>query len=734
MKFWQELRRRRVYRLAGLYIIGAWLVIQVADIFFPAWGVPDTAMRYLFIAAAACFPVALIFSWFYDITPAGIIRTEPAGDKDAVNLRLKRTDYLLLTALLAIGGAIVLGSAEKIQEEIDFKVDRRALSIAVLPFTNLDMNPDTGYFSDGITEDILHRLSTLGVLHVLASNSSFTFRDSTDSPAEISEKLGVAYLLQGSIRRDQDYIRITTRLIDEAGFQLWSQSFDRKLEGIFAIQTEIASIVSSQILNEIVPVQQLPAGRTTTNMEAYNDYLLGRAFFDRRTVGWRENAVAAFRRAIELDPEFASPYAGQAMSIAINAGFGPHLEEAWQLAEKAIELDPELAEAHAIRGLLMSFRGDHEQGAASIRHAIQLDPSLGIAYNWLTFALENQGLIVEAGTVQERGMEVDPLNPPLVVNVATRESHAGNFERAEQLLLRLVNLPEPPTMAIGELLGMYDAWGRFTDAIALAKELALSGAPTGNIAALNNLAWAYGQLGMTEDADYWKERVLEQVQSNLQTLDLTYHLLKTRDADSPLGRNLKQLVDQTEFREGEHNPWTLAQFGMINIQLGDFQKGSKQLEYGIRLYQGAASGEGPAASVDASAILGSPADIVFALHLLAFSYQQVGRDDDAVDILQQLTDEFEMDDNALHHALMGNTERALEALRATVNNGPAKYYGPGKYYEIINEPAWAGVIELPEFQDLLAEVKEEVERQRMQVEAADAEHDFRAEYERLIAK
>jgi TolB-like protein/tetratricopeptide (TPR) repeat protein len=733
VKLWQELSRRRVYRLAGLYIIGAWLVIQVADIFFPAWGVPETALRYLFIAAAAGFPVALIFSWFYDITSDGIVRTEPAGENEVVDLKLKKTDYILLAALLAIGIAIVIGSAGMIQEEIDFKVDRRALSIAVLPFTNLDTDPDTGYFSDGVTEEILHRLSTLGALHVLASNSSFAFRDSEQSPTQISEKLGVAYLLQGSIRRDKDFVRITARLIDEAGFQLWSQSFDRKLEGIFAIQSEIASIVSGEILKEIVPVQDLPAGRTTSNMEAYNEYLIGRAFFDRRTEGWREKAIAAFERAIELDPGFASPYAGKAMSIAINAGFGPHLDEAWLLAEKALELDPEHAEAHAIRGLLLSFRGDFDQGAASLRQSIQLDPSLGIAYNWLTFGLESQGLHAEAAAVQDQGMEIDPLNPPLVVNVANRESADGNFGRAEQLLLRLVNLPDAPAMAMGELWALYDAWGRFSDAVAVAKQATRDWVADGEIRPLMELSWSYANLGMTDEADYWKDRVLELDQDSLSTLDFSYHLLKTRNADSALGEKVRQFIDQTEFREGEHGPWTLAQLGQANIQLGNFQKGSEQLEHGIRLYQGAQQGTGAASKIDVSAIRGaSPEDLMFTMHLLAFSYQQAGRRDDAEAILQQLEEHFEMENNALHLALSSDSEGALQALRATMEGSPAKFYGPGKYYEIINEPAWAGTISAPEFRELLAEVKDDVDRQRKLVEAADAEHDFRAEIEQLL--
>ena len=733
MNFWQELRRRRVYRLAGLYIVGAWLVIQVADISFPAWGVPETALRYLFSAAAACFPVALIFSWFYDITPKGIVRTEAADASETVDLALRRADYVVLTALLAVGLAILVGSADKIQEEIEFEVDRRAHSIAVLPFVNLDTNPDTGYFSDGITEEILHRLSTLGALHVLASNSSFAFRDSAESPTQISKKLGVRYLLQGSIRRDNDYVRVTARLIDDAGFQVWSQSFDRKLEGIFAIQTEIASTVSSEIINEIVPLQELPAGRTTTNMEAYTEYLVGKAFFDMRTAGWREKAVEAYRRAIELDPGFAPPYAGQAMAIAINAGRGPHIDKARLLAEKALELDPDLAEAHAILGLLLNFEDKSEQAALLLRQALEIDPSLALGYNWLAIALKGQGLQAEADAAMDRGLEIDPLNPPLVANVAARESRNGNFDRAEQLLLRLLNLPNPPPLVFGALYSLYDEWGRFADEIAIAKQTARVFASSDETEAFVWLAWSYANLGMTEDADYWTQLVLDNERDDLATLDFTYSLLRSRNADSALGAELLQLVNQTEFQVGEHHPWTLAQFGLVNVQLGNFETGSKQLDYGLRLYQAGTDQTEPANSIDVAAIRGDQADVVWVLHLLAFAWQQVGDSDAADTILQALADEFGMENNALHYALMGDTAGALQALRATMESGSAKNYGPGKYYEIINDPAWAETIKAPGFQELLAEVKEEVDHQRAIVEAVDAEHDFRDEVEQLLS-
>ena len=176
MNLLQDLRRRRMFRLAGLYIVGAWVVIQVAEALFNAWGLPETANRFVFIAAALCFPIVLVFGWIYDITADGIVRTRKAAPGETVNVGLKRADYLILAALLAVGIAIVGRSTTDIIEEMDEKsasAARLEKSVAVLPFDSLDINAETRVFSDGISAEILHRLSTLRLLNVIAAPSSF---------------------------------------------------------------------------------------------------------------------------------------------------------------------------------------------------------------------------------------------------------------------------------------------------------------------------------------------------------------------------------------------------------------------------------------------------------------------------------------------------------------------------------------------------------------------------------
>lgn len=745
MNLWQELRRRKVFRTAGLYIVGAWLVIQVADIFFPAWGLPETGIRFLFIAAAALFPVALVFGWFYDVTSAGIVRTEPFDDSTAVDLSLKRFDYAVLVALFVIGTAILLGSIQKIQEEIttspgnETSAERLAHSIAVLPFTNLDANPDTRFFSDGITEEILHRLSTLGALHVLASTSSFAFRDSSDTPASISEKLGVRFLLQGSVRREGDQVRVTARLLDGDGFQVWSDSFDRKLERIFAIQTEIASKVSSEIIEEIVPPQELPAGRTTQNMEAYNEYLKGRAYFDMRTAGWKEDAEAAFRRAIELDPEFAPPYAGLA-TLVVNSDVGPHWEQARQMAEKALQLDAGLPLGHAILGLTQSVLGDPARGLESLHKAIELDPSLGIAYNWIQNPLSRLGRSDEALAMKQRGLEVDPLNPALIRNIAGENSRGGDFERATQLLLRLTGLPEPPAWTYDQLALHYAEWGRYVDAVAAAKDYVRHMAGTGDPWLPDRLLDSYASLGLVDDAAFWLEELRSQWFSSETDPPLHASLQAAQWGVGQrwLAADLESAEKLLADGEDHDEPYLLSYGGLAWMQAGNPAKGAGWLERGILLYQQQlAPADDPPSEIDYRLLDRNwRTDTVVRLaERLAFGYSTLGRADAKDAALRYLGEvhaspgdrmsPYVLERNAVARLLAGDAVGALESLRRAADLGWANYY------LIMNDPLWAEARQAPELQSLLAEVKAEIERQRAIVVAADAEHDFRAEIERL---
>jgi len=740
MGFWQELRRRHVYRMSGFYVVGAWIIIQVADVFFPAWGLPDTAVRFLIIAAMACFPIALIFSWIFDITTSGIVRTEPADAGEVFDNSLKRTDYVVLVALLAIGAAIVLGSLQKVVEEVDgtvavASVEKIANSIAILPFANLDSNPDTGYFSDGVSDEILHRLSSLNALHVLSRASSFVFRDSNEGPVRISEILGVRYLLHGSVRRDNNLVRVTAYLVDDAGKQVWSETFDRELEGIFKIQSEIAGTVASRIEREIIPLAELPAGRTTTNMEAYNAYLVGRAFVNARTPGYQDKAIAAFEEAIRLDENYAPPYAGLAIASTLtHTESQADFESNVRAVETSLKLDPELAEGHAARGLMLlddrfHYGGDAEDKLAraetSLRRALDLDPSLTNAYNWLSNTLQQQGREEEANAVQERGLLVNPLDPILSANMSRRLSRQGEHERAEQLLLRLTSLPEPPGLAYYGMFQQYTAMGEIDKALHWAKQFARK-YPKSDLGSIGPLVASYDRLGLIEDSDYWLADLLAHTRHPTRRFWIRAINIRLRGDHA----GLQEVIDELEAAPGididQLHPGDTGLYASANVFAENFDVGIDAFEDVYDL---------------GSLILGN--DVSFSgeleyLHVLAYGYQQVGRDEEANALLARLYEhlnalfvEQKMNSGELHHlraqnfGLRGDFAAAADALEAAIEVGWLRYIW------VMGNPMWTEMIAYPRIARILEDVKVEVERQRAIVQQADAEHDFRAEFEAL---
>jgi TolB-like protein len=510
MKIWQELRRRRVFRLTGLYVVGAWLVVQVADIVLPAWALPETAMRYLIIAATLCFPIALVFGWFFDITPNGIVRTPPSSEAKAVDVRLRRSDYVILIALLFVTGAILAHT------------ERPPNSLAVLPFENLDPNPDTEYFSNGISEEILHKLSSVHALKVLGRTSSFAFGASDQGPKRISEILGVRYLLSGTVRREADNVRITARLLDEAGFQVWSASFDGALESIFDLQSSIASDVASQITNELV--QPAGSGSKTDNMEAYRYYLVGNEYFNKRPPNWHENAEEAFRAAIAADPDYAPAYVGLANSMSVGTGprrFLADLEEFDASLETALRLDPGNAGAYATRGMsrIDSPVADLDAAVKDLERSVQLDPNNPMSLSWLATAYIAAGRFDEGMANQDRGLDLDPFNVPLVLNTSERFLLAGDIDGAIEHVGRLLLMPEPPGPTYVVLSGYHELKRDFPGAIKWIKESIRKSGPADPYGT-GQLSFLYDLLGMRDEANYWFERY-EEAQTN--PLVLLFH-------------------------------------------------------------------------------------------------------------------------------------------------------------------------------------------------------------------
>jgi adenylate cyclase len=349
---WNELRRRRVIRSVAGYLVGAWLLLQVADVTFAPLGFPLWAQRALIIAVAAGFVPFCILAWIYDVRAGRIVRTEPAA-----NASLKPAPVSNIA------------------------------SIAILPFADLSQARDQDWFCDGLAEEIIDSLCCVRGLRVASRTASFRFRDGSVDPREIGRLLNVDAILEGSVRKAGERLKIVAQLIDTTdGYHLWSESFERGMEDVFAIQAEIARSVAAALK---LSLSGSAAGRfqryAPGNLQAYEFYLRGRQLAGATSaIDWQE-APRMFRRAIEHDPNYAQAHAGLADSLAQQILWrfqtaNALLPEATAAVARALELAPDLAEAHVAQGHLRSIAGDHEGAVAAFERGVALNPNLHEAW------------------------------------------------------------------------------------------------------------------------------------------------------------------------------------------------------------------------------------------------------------------------------------------------------------------------------------------------------------------
>lgn len=429
MSLIRELRRRNVIRMAGLYLVGAWLVVQVAGTVLPMFGAPAWLPRSIVLVLAIGFVPALVFAWVFELTPSGLKRdgAVPASASIAPHTA-RRMDRMIIAALvLALGffavdrfvlaprrdAALVAGARDA------GGVDRR--SVAVLPFVNMSGERANEYFSDGISEEILNVLAGVPGLKVAARTSSFSFKGRNAEVPAIARELQVRMVLEGSVRKQGDRVRITAQLIDAAtGFHVWSQTYDRKLEDIFAIQDEIARAIGAELKVKIIGAASQVAGTrgvATRNPRAHDLYLRGMALWRERTGPKMLQAIGLFEQAHREDPGYAQAWAGEALAYTVLPFFSDAVprEEAFlrsnQRALRALALDPGLAEAYvalANNGGNDMLHIDRATNIALLRRAIALRPSFATAHQWLGNALTANGEAEAALRALDQATRLDP--------------------------------------------------------------------------------------------------------------------------------------------------------------------------------------------------------------------------------------------------------------------------------------------------------------------------------------
>ncbi|HET9366748.1 MAG TPA: hypothetical protein VFO22_01675 [Candidatus Udaeobacter sp.] len=440
--FFAEMKRRNVYKVAIAYAVVGWLLVQVATQVFPFLEIPNWAIRLIILLVAIGFPIALVIAWAFELTPEGLKRTEDVDPRAAHVSKNRAWIYVaVIGAVFSVGlffiGRHTAGNATPRHSEAATAAPQK--SIAVLPLLNESGDPSDEYFSDGLSEELIAALGQIRNLKVIGRSSSFRFKDRKEEPKTIGEKLGVSTLLEGTVRKQGDKVRIVAELINAAdGTELWSRIFDRELKDIFAVQTEIAQAVAASLeLTLLGNKDTTAASASTQNADAHNAYLQGHFYFARRNVEDYRKAISFFDQAIRLDPDYALAYAERAEAWTFIGDLNPeHKKEAWAAAkrdaEKAVAVGPNLAEAHAALGWVRFFsEWKFAEGLAELKRATELAPANATANDLLARVLIYVNQIAEAEKLARQAIEVDPLAYLARGNLARILLAEGKLEEAD---------------------------------------------------------------------------------------------------------------------------------------------------------------------------------------------------------------------------------------------------------------------------------------------------------------
>ena len=429
--FFSELKRRNVIRMAGLYLVGAWLLTQVASTLLPAFDVPSWALRGLIVTLALGFIPAVIFSWAFELTPEGLKRDEDVPPEQSITPQTGRwMDRMIIVVLvLALGyfafdkfvltprrEAALVASAAPIESRSSV-ID--AKSIAVLPFVNMSVDKNDEYLSDGMTEELINVLAKVPGLRVPGRTSCFAFKGKNEEDIfhKVGDQLHVGTVLEGSVRKAGEKLRVTAQLINVSdGYHLWSKDYDGDVRDILNFQSNVAEQVVQALQVKLGGNQtRALAKKPTENPEAHRLYLLGRYEFAKYTQAVWNNAIRYYEEALKLDPEFALAYCGLADNYAYMGSVVMPERDAIakekEFAEKALKLDPELAEAHMSLALALVAAYDWRNGLKEFDRALELNPNLAFAYELEAWTVNGLGRSEEAIAKTRKAVELDPLNP-----------------------------------------------------------------------------------------------------------------------------------------------------------------------------------------------------------------------------------------------------------------------------------------------------------------------------------
>jgi TolB-like protein/Tfp pilus assembly protein PilF len=515
--FFAELKRRNVLKVAVAYIFAGWALSQGIAQVFPVFDIPNWVIRLIVLLIIIGLPIALVLAWSFEITPQGIKRTEDVDLAAAAQQPKKRTwiFVVIIGALVSIGlfllGRYSAGNKTASPAGISSK------SIAVLPFDNLSRDPDNAYFAEGVQDEILTRLAKVADLKVISRTSTQHFKSTPDNLPQIAKQLGVAHILEGSVQKANDQVRVNVQLINAlTDAHLWAETYDRKLTDIFGVESDIAKNIAETLQAKITGSEKSSIAKTPmVNPEAYELYLKGRFFWNKRSGVDLRKAIEFFNQAIAKDPNYALAYAGLADSYLLlpNYGGSPTADvvpPARAAVTKALELDDSLAEAHASLGLLDTLDLHLERAITHMERAVQLKPNYATGHHWLGLGHLSLGHFDQAIAEGKRAAELDPLSVIINADLAWTYASAHRLDEAEAQARKTLEIDPRFFLAHYYLGGIRQAKGRLTEAIA---EYQQAFDLNGDFYSLAALGRAYARAGNKAEAQKVLARLNEEAKS-----------------------------------------------------------------------------------------------------------------------------------------------------------------------------------------------------------------------------
>ena len=739
MSFTRELKRRNVFRVGIAYLIVAWLLLQISDTLVPALLLPEWFQSGVAFLLILGFPLALLFAWAFELTPEGIKLQKDVVHSESIATQTGRKLDFVIIAMLALALAYFIWESRFAEPSIEDKVvaeERTSeivrtpgpITIAVLPFINISADPEQEYFSDGITEEILNDLAGIRELAVTSRTSAFAFKGKSISIPKIAQELGVAHVLEGSVRKSGDRLRITAQLIEvESDTHLWSATYDRELTDIFAVQDEISANIAAALKVKLLGAGVASSASRPVVPEAYDLYLRGLDQFAIATLDSYVNAVDYFEQSLEIDPSFVRARAGLGWALAwqVTNGLFSQKEYVPKIREHiryGLNIDPSNAGLIGLTAQLEYLNGDLKQAENLFRRALDLEPPYYGLEFWYPLILEVQGQQTEAMQFVRETLESDPLNVSANLLLAHFYLLSGLFDEyfATTSRVKLIAPGNPypllndgyvKVVFLGDLPnGIYD----WEDAAII---------DPNDYESISMLAIAYYSIGETTLADAWTNKASQLSTDSTTVLAAkAYGLAHRGDLAAAREISLQALADHKHFDRWWGGFLTLRLAVDELLDQGEAMQAVEmilQAEPEWAAFRNQSPVEAPQLSSNPGNYHSGAVQTNSYLPDFARALRAAGDDKGADNVLAHMKAILDWrGDHGLTMwetyvaelaALRGRVDEALEALERAEKNGTIYVYW---HHRLTRNQIFDGIRDQPRFQALVQRVEAEMKRQR----------------------